>query len=40
LKNKEQTAEADITEGVSDTYMLTASIDNTSTDKCWILDSG
>ena len=33
LKNKWQTVEADIAVGVSDTYMLTTSIDNTSTDK-------
>jgi len=32
--------EAYITYGVSDTYVLTASIDNTSIDKGWILDFG
>ena len=38
LKNKRQTVEADIAEGVLDTYMLTAFIDKTSTDKSLILD--
>ena len=33
LKKKRQIAEADIVEGVSDTYMLTTFIDNTSIDK-------
>ena len=31
---------ADVAESVSDTYMLTSFIDNTSTDKGWILNSG
>ena len=34
-----QIAEEDIVESVSDTYVLTASIDNTSTNKDRILDS-
>jgi len=39
LKMKGWTAEADVVEGVLDTYVLTTSIYNTSTDKGWILDS-
>jgi len=39
LKKKGQAVEEDVTEGVSDTNVLTTSIDNTSTDKGWILDS-
>jgi len=37
-RRKGQIAEADVAECVSDTYVLTTSIDNTSTDKSWILD--
>ena len=38
MKKKGKTVETDVAEGVSDTNMLTSSIDNTSTDKDWILD--
>jgi len=40
LKKKRQTAEAGVAEGVSDTYVLTIFIDNTSTAKGWILEFG
>ena len=39
LKKKRQTAKADIVKGLQDTYVLTAFVDNTYTDKEWILDS-
>ena len=39
MKKKGQIIEVGVAEGVSDTYVLTVSIDNTFTDKRWILDS-
>jgi len=39
LKKKGQAAKADVAEGVSDTYVLTVFIDNTFTNKSWILNS-
>ena len=39
VEEKRQIAKADVAEVVSDTYVLAASIDNTFTDKYWILDS-
>jgi len=40
VEEKGQTCMAHIADGVSDTYVLTFTIDNTSTNKSWILDSG
>ena len=40
MKKKGQNAKAGVAESVSDTNVLTTSIDHTSTDKCCILDSG
>ena len=39
MKKKEKNTESDVVEGVSDTNVLTTSIDNTSTDKSGILDA-
>jgi len=39
IEEKRQIAEAGVAESVLDTYVLAASIDKTSTDKYWILDS-
>jgi len=40
LKKKRRATEADVVEGVSDTYVLMTFIDNISTHKGWILNSG
>jgi len=40
IEEERANVKADVAEGVPDTYVLTTFIDNTSIDKCWILDSG